>query len=389
MVGFDSGVLSMRICFIIDSFRFGGAQKVTYDLVKSLRDNDNIKVDVVTYFDKIEILDAKALEIKNVTICGLSRASVLSYLDALMFKTFGKLYQYLMSSFYTRSLMRQLDINSYDKILLVSDAAFFPFHRLKHYHNKITFITHSIKSKQYLKSNFFLVKFLLKTLVKKVFSNVHLVAVSEGIRADIITNFGVNESKVNTIYNLLPFKDIKTKAQLAPEISVSQEYICHVGRHSSEKRIDILLLAYKRLVDNGFTESLLLIGDGPERIKLESMVKSLGLSNKVTFCGFLSNPYPLVSKSKCLVLSSEREGLPTVIIEALCLGVPVVSTNCESGPSEIMQGKLAEYLTRVNCSDDLANKISSVLLGNYPEVKVPNVFSSDTIILSWIDYLND
>ncbi|PQJ39237.1 hypothetical protein BTN99_20595 [Vibrio campbellii] len=216
-----------------------------------------------------------------------------------------------------------------------------------------------------------------------------MVAVSEGIRADIVTNFGVDESKVNTIYNLLPFKDIKTKAKLAPEISVSQEYICHVGRHSSEKRIDILLLAYKRLVDNGFTESLLLIGDGPERVKLESMAKSLGLSNKVIFCGFLSNPYPLVSKSKCLVLSSEREGLPTVIIEALCLGVPVVSTNCESGPSEIMQGKLAEYLTRVNCSDDLANKISSVLLGNYPEVKVPNVFSSDAIILNWIDYLND
>ncbi|PQJ39238.1 hypothetical protein BTN99_20600 [Vibrio campbellii] len=153
----------MRICFIIDSFRFGGAQKVTYDLVKSLRDNDNITVDVVTYFDKIEILDAKALESKNVKICGLSRTSVLSYLDALMSKAFGKLYQYLMSSFYTRSLTRQLDINSYDKILLVSDAAFFPFHRLKHYHNEITFITHSIKSKQYLKSKFSRENFIKNT----------------------------------------------------------------------------------------------------------------------------------------------------------------------------------------------------------------------------------
>ena len=89
--------------------------------------------------------------------------------------------------------------------------------------------------------------------------------------------------------------------------------------------------------------------------------------------GFQQNPYNWVQHAKALVLSSDFEGLPTVLIEALAVGTPVVSTNCTFGPSEILTGELSKYLVPVQQSEALANAVKQVLADK------PNVENADIL----------
>jgi len=94
------------------------------------------------------------------------------------------------------------------------------------------------------------------------------------------------------------------------------------------------------------------------------MIKQRDLEDRVEILGFQQNPYKYIKNAKLLVLSSDREGLPTVVIESLILGTPVVSTDCPTGPGEILTGDLAKWLVPVRDSDTLAKKINQALDSN-------------------------
>ncbi len=96
----------------------------------------------------------------------------------------------------------------------------------------------------------------------------------------------------------------------------------------------------------------------------------LNIQDRVIFGGFLSNPYPLIKRAEVLILSSDHEGFPLVIVEALFLGTPVVSTNCPSGPHEILAPLLKEYLCNVGDAEGLCEKIELILK---KRVKIPSV----------------
>ena len=81
---------------------------------------------------------------------------------------------------------------------------------------------------------------------------------------------------------------------------------------------------------------LLILGEGPDRAALEGLVAELGLAQTVSLPGFVDNPYAYMKRAKAFILSSRWEGLPTVLIEALFCGVPVIATDCPSGPHEIL-----------------------------------------------------
>ncbi|WP_337230352.1 glycosyltransferase, partial [Proteus terrae] len=90
--------------------------------------------------------------------------------------------------------------------------------------------------------------------------------------------------------------------------------------------------------------------------RLEAQIKQLNLIEKVTLAGFTPNPLPAIKGAKVVALSSDSEGLPTVLIEALICGVPIVSTRCPGGVSEIMTDELSDYLSTMD-SDSLAEKL--------------------------------
>ena len=113
---------------------------------------------------------------------------------------------------------------------------------------------------------------------------------------------------------------------------------------------------------------LVILGEGPERPRLESLVGELGLGERVALPGFRPNPYNYMARAALFVLSSLSEALPTALIEALALGTPVVATNCKSGPKEVLQEGRYGSLVPVGDPAALAEAISAALSAPRPEL---------------------
>jgi glycosyltransferase involved in cell wall biosynthesis len=113
---------------------------------------------------------------------------------------------------------------------------------------------------------------------------------------------------------------------------------------------------------------LIILGEGEERARLESLVQELQLASDVALPGFVQNPYAYMHRAAVFVLSSIWEGLPNSVIEALACGCPVVSTDCPNGPAEILDGGKYGHLVPMGNPQDLAEAIGKVLDG---EVRKP------------------
>lgn len=217
-------------------------------------------------------------------------------------------------------------------------------------------------------------------LYHTLYKGKELIAVSQGIKEDL-DHMEINYAACEVIYN--PF-DVGAIRDLGEKIIVDEiegEYLLSASAFRPVKRHDILLRAYSKLADP--LPLKLLCNTDP---KLEKMIDELGIGNRVEILGFMKNPYPVIKNAKLLILSSEREGLPTVLIEALILGTPVVSTDCVSGPSEILTGELSQYLAKVNDVDDLSKKIS-LAIEYYPEINESYIekFNAENIYQKYIE----
>lgn len=219
-------------------------------------------------------------------------------------------------------------------------------------------------------------------LYKKIYENKSLITVSKNIIDDLV-ELNIKYKSISYIYNPFNFDEIKIKGN--ENISdVPTEYLISASAFRNAKRHDILLDAYKLL--NTDIKLVLLCNKNKE---LEKMIKIRGLEDKIIITGFKRNPYPYIKNAKCLILSSEREGLPTVLIESLILDTPVVSTNCISGPSEILIGNFAKYLAKVNDPEDLAEKIEKLLIDK-PLIKEENIiqFKEEIILDNYIKLID-
>ena len=166
-----------------------------------------------------------------------------------------------------------------------------------------------------------------------------IVAVSSGVATDLLQlNLGRKE-QVRVIYNPVISAHFSAMANAEmPRSLLAQDRpnFIAVGRLSEAKNYPLLLRAFARLLKK-IPCRLILLGEGEQRLQLESLVAELGLAGDVLLPGFVQNPFPYVATADCFVMSSNREGLPGALIQALACGTTVVSTNCESGPSEILE----------------------------------------------------
>ena len=182
-----------------------------------------------------------------------------------------------------------------------------------------------------------------------------IVSVSNGVTDDLVALTGVPRGRITTIYNPVVTPDLHTKTQIPLDHPWFQPdappVVLGIGRLHQEKDFPTLLSAFAR-VRAQRPVRLVILGEGKLRAELEMLARTLGIAADVVMPGFVENPYAYMARAAVFALSSAWEGLPTVLIEALACGCPVVSTDCPSGPAEILDG--GRYGRLVPVGDDMA-----------------------------------
>lgn len=187
--------------------------------------------------------------------------------------------------------------------------------------------------------------------------------VSDGVARDIEHLAGLSKGAVATLYNPIPQRPMPNERALAEAEALWNgqrgERILTVGSLKDAKNHPLLLHAFAQ--SSRPTSTLMLVGQGQNEPMLRALAADLGVSDRVNFAGFFPDPSPFYATADLFVLSSDYEGLPTVLIEALSFGLPVVSTDCPSGPAEILENGRWGRLTPVGDASALARAMDEAL----------------------------
>jgi glycosyltransferase involved in cell wall biosynthesis len=193
-----------------------------------------------------------------------------------------------------------------------------------------------------------------------------VIAVSDGVADDLRDRVGLDPNLIRVIDNPVVTPEIAALAAEQPPhpwlIEPALPVILGAGRLTAQKDFATLIRAFAQ-ARKACSARLVIIGEGPERATLEALIRSLGLADAVALPGFQTNPFAWMRAADLFVLSSAWEGLPGVLIQAMACGTPVVSTDCPSGPREILCAGEAALgpLVPVGDSAGLAQAILSTL----------------------------
>lgn len=182
-----------------------------------------------------------------------------------------------------------------------------------------------------------------------------VVTVSNGVAEDLITNHGVPHNKVRVIYNPVvtpEFRNMSLKHLDHPWFNAGESpVILAAGHLTAQKDFSTLIHAFSKIIKKHKVR-LMILGEGEDRSMLEALIRKLELKEYIQMPGYIANPYPYMKRCSLFVLSSRWEGLPGVLIEALYCGAPIISTDCPSGPREILAD--GKYGKLVPIGDPLA-----------------------------------
>jgi len=171
-------------------------------------------------------------------------------------------------------------------------------------------------------------RFLIKILYPK--ANI-IIPNAEGIKIDLINNFLINKNIIKVVNNPVNINKIIKMKKENIEFRDDNFSFITIGRLQKQKNHSLLIEAMQTI-----DAKLYIIGDGELREELQKQIKELGLMDRVFLLGRQENPYKYLSKADCFIFSSNYEGFPNVLLEALACELPIISTDCASGPREIL-----------------------------------------------------
>jgi len=223
-------------------------------------------------------------------------------------------------------------------------------------HNTLTAATESATTKRAR---------LLPTLMRRAYRKADaVVAVSSGVADDLSEVIGMRRERITVAYNPVVTPQMLKRSQERPDHHWFAEgeppVILGVGRLTKQKDFPTLLKAFALLRERQ-PARLIILGEGEERNALEELIRQLGIENDTALPGYVSNPYAYMRAAKLFVLSSRWEGLPTVLIEAMACGASVISTDCPSGPTEILENGRLGTLVPVGDINALAGAMSKAI----------------------------
>ena len=193
-----------------------------------------------------------------------------------------------------------------------------------------------------------------------------IITVSDGVAEDFALYTGIPRERIKIIYNPVVSDElVRSAEQPVHHRFFTEKYpvILGVGRFTEQKDFPTLIKAFD-VLRKKIPSRLMILGDGEQRPYLEELIRSSGLQDLVDLPGFDMNPFAFMKKASVFVLSSKWEGLPGVLIQALACGCPVVSTDCLSGPAEILKNGQYGTLVPVGDVEAIAAAMEAILTGD-------------------------
>ena len=192
-----------------------------------------------------------------------------------------------------------------------------------------------------------------------------ILAICDTMRDEFVKILGMDEKKVELVYNPIDLGTIRKKAENIDkkhEDYLKKDYFLQVSRLTEQKQPEHLVDIYYKLKQQGIKEKLYFIGNGEKIELIKQKIREYNLENDVVLLGQIENPYPFFKNAKLFVHTAKYEGLPTVLLESLTLGTPVVSYDCPTGPKDIL-GKNSEYgkLIPLNDKDTFVKEVYELM----------------------------
>jgi glycosyltransferase involved in cell wall biosynthesis len=219
-----------------------------------------------------------------------------------------------------------------------------------------------------------------------------IVAVSKGVADDLARFARLPRERISVVYNPTINADLYAMRDQPvdhPWLQAGElPVVLGVGRLAPQKGFDVLLKAFAQAREQ-VQARLIILGEGPNRVELEQLAGQLGVGKEVDMPGFVQNPFAYMRRAGVFVLASRFEGLPNTLIQAMGCECPVVSTDCPSGPEEVLDGGRYGAIVPVDDVEAMAKAIVSVLQGDVP--KVPdewlNRFRLEYVVKYYLDVL--
>ncbi|MDP2562087.1 glycosyltransferase [Psychrobium sp. 1_MG-2023] len=330
-----------KVCFFMPSLDGGGAEKVTINIFNELNLR-GIDVELVVLNDEGPLKEF--IQFKERMKVIPAKSLIWGFFDIAKFFKKDK---YLIFSIMTQPSLLMLLIKvlflKQSQIVVVEHSSFLNWKAI------------------YGETKFNIYKFLIKKLYPRSSS---IITVSNKMISDFTSIIGSNSVEINCIYNPIDLEGIRRLAKVPipskfPD-NKKEKKLVFVGRLSKEKNLGFLIETIAT-IPSSYSLCLDIIGTGSEEAFLKDKVKQLQIENTVRFLGFQSNPYQYLKDADALVLTSKVEGFPSVLIEAMALGIPLISTDCHTGPSEIIIDDSLGELVVVNDKEALSKAIVKVL----------------------------
>lgn len=195
-----------------------------------------------------------------------------------------------------------------------------------------------------------------------------ILAICDTMRDEFVEILGMDKNKVELVYNPIDLEAIRKKAENIDknhENYLKQDYFLQVSRLTEQKQPEHLVDIYYKLKQRGIKEKLYFIGNGEKVELIKQKIKEYKLEDDIILLGQIENPYPFFKNAKLFVHTGKYEGLPTVLLESLAFGTPVVAYDCPTGPKDIL-GKNSEYgeLIPLNDKDTFVEKVYELMNKN-------------------------
>lgn len=342
-----------KVLFSIDTLQGGGAEKVLYDILKN--------INLSEYNIELFLLENKGIYKEKIKELGINIEFLFNerkdLFNNILYRKFKSMIIRIMKYIYCKYplLIKKLRSKNFDvEIAFLEGYSTVLIANRKNNSQKIAWIHTDLKKHRVLNTN----------LEKESYQKINkIICVSEDSKKSVLKLYPENNYKLQVIYNPIDKNNILKKSKEKSNINFDKNKIniIIIGRLTKVKGYDILLQSHNKLIKEGLKYNLIILGEGSERKKMEKYIKENNLENNTQLLGFKENPYPYLKEADVFVSSSRYEGYPLVLCEAVCLGKPIIATNC-TGPKEILENSKYGLMAEVENIEDLADKMKKLIL---------------------------